>query len=345
MRLNVQVMKNFAVGFLLMFSSTLLLGQAQSASVQPATRATSSQRGERLSADAPKATVLGNPFVAPSGWSIRVDGPATILEAPEGNSWVALVDVQAKGPDEALAAAWHAYKPEAKWPVKVSNDLPDRDGWSRRRVYEYLTSPNEKRGVTALLYYYGSNWTVVIEDMADAVAEKRGAQVALVLGRLLPKGYSRESFAGKKANTLDQARISELSRFVEVGQKALGVPGVAVGLVQDGKVVFADGFGTKELGGTEKPNGDTLFMVASNTKAMTTLLLAKLVDEHRMTWQTPVTTLLPSFRLGDAETTRSVLVKHLICACTGMPRQDLEWLLESDTREVARSACDHAAYL
>jgi CubicO group peptidase (beta-lactamase class C family) len=69
-------------------------------------------------------------------------------------------------------------------------------------------------------------------------------------------------------------------------------------------------------------------MVASNTKAMTTLLLAKLVDEHRMSWQAQVTTLLPSFRLGDTATTRSVLVKHLICACTGMPRQDLEWIFE-----------------
>jgi CubicO group peptidase (beta-lactamase class C family) len=84
----------------------------------------------------------------------------------------------------------------------------------------------------------------------------------------------------------------------------------------------------KELGGTDKPDGDTLFMVASNTKALTTLLLAKLVDEHRMTWQTPVTTLFPSFHLGDAETTRNVQVKHLICACTGMPRQDMEWLFE-----------------
>jgi len=47
-----------------------------------------------------------------------------------------------------------------------------------------------------------------------------------------------------------------------------------------------------------------------------------------MSWQTPVTTLLPSFRLGDTATTQSVLVKHLICACTGMPRQDLEWIFE-----------------
>lgn len=41
-----------------------------------------------------------------------------------------------------------------------------------------------------------------------------------------------------------------------------------------------------------------------------------------------MTSLLPSFRLGDADTTRRVLVKHLICACTGLPRQDLEWLFE-----------------
>jgi CubicO group peptidase (beta-lactamase class C family) len=321
-------MKRLLVCSLLVFASALLLEQALSASAQPAINAASAQAPEKLSADTPKTTVLGNAFIAPKDWSIRVKGPATILEAPEGDSWVALVDVEAKTQDEALAAAWQAYKPDVKWPLKVSNDLPDRDGWSRRRAYDYQTSPNEKRGVDAFVHYSGSSWTVVIEDVADAVAEKRGAQLSLIFSRLLPKGYSRESFAGKKANPLDQARIAELGRFVEQGQKVLGVPGVGLGMVQDGKVVFAGGFGVKELGGTKKPDGDTLFMIASNTKAMTTLLLAKLVDEHRITWDTPVTKLLPSFKLGDATTTRSVLVKHLICACTGMPRQDLEWIFD-----------------
>jgi CubicO group peptidase (beta-lactamase class C family) len=69
-------------------------------------------------------------------------------------------------------------------------------------------------------------------------------------------------------------------------------------------------------------------MIASNTKAMTTLMLAKLVDEKKLTWETPVTSLLPSFKLGDAATTSQVRVKHLICACTGLPRQDLEWLFQ-----------------
>jgi CubicO group peptidase (beta-lactamase class C family) len=110
----------------------------------------------------------------------------------------------------------------------------------------------------------------------------------------------------------------------------LGVPGVAVGIIQDGNVVFADGFGLRELGKPEKPDANTLFMVASNTKALTTLMLGKLVDAEKFGWETPVTSLLPSFRLGDSATTEKVLVKHLICACTGLPRQDFEWLFEFD---------------
>src|SRR5271156_4938640 len=257
-------MKKLPIRFLSAVASALLFAQTSGALAQPAINPASGQPAEKLSADAPKTTVLGNAFIAPKEWSIRVKGPATILEAPEGDSWVALIDVDAKTQDEALAAAWKAYKPDAKWPLKVTNDLPDRDGWSRRRAYDYQTSPNEKRGVDAIVYYSGSSWTVVIEDVADAVAEKRGAQLSLIFSRLLPKGYNRESFAGKQANTLDQARIAELGRFVEQGEKVLGVPGVGLGVVQDGKVVFAGGFGVKELGGTEKPDGDTLFMIASN---------------------------------------------------------------------------------
>ena len=99
----------------------------------PAATPAGPQAAERLAADTPKTTVMGNTFIAPKDWTVTVKGPATILEAPEGGSWIALVDVAAKDDDEALAEAWKAYKPEAKWPVKVSNDLPDRDGWSKRR--------------------------------------------------------------------------------------------------------------------------------------------------------------------------------------------------------------------
>src|SRR6516162_712226 len=99
-------------------------------------------------------------------------------------------------------------------------------------------------------------------------------------------------------------------------------------LLDHEKVVLAGGFGVRELGKPEKVDGNTLFMAASNTKGMTTLLLSELVDEGKIKWDEPVIAVYPGFKLGDPETTKKVLIKNLICACTGLPRQDLEWIFE-----------------
>src|SRR5262249_46134315 len=109
---------------------------------------------------------------------------------------------------------------------------------------------------------------------------------------------------------------------------ALRVPGVAISLYQEGKVVFEGGFGVRELGQPTPVDAETLFMVASNTKSMTTLLLATLVDEGKLTWDTPVVAVMPDFKLGDPATTKQGRIKHLVCACTGLPRQDFEWLFQ-----------------
>lgn len=285
---------------------------------------------ETLAADTPRTTVDGNPFIAPAGWSIETRAPAVILTVPEGGSRIALVDVVAADADAAVAAAWLAYDPAAEWPLKLASDLPAQDGWEKSRRYVYETSANDQRAVLAQAFRHSGGWTVAIYDMANAVGEKRGAQVALIFDRLLPKGYSRESFAGRTAHKLDDARLAQLEQFIESSRALLEVPGVAVGIVQDGKVVLAKGYGVRELGKADKVDASTLFMIASNTKALTTLMLARLVADGKFGWDTPVTTLLPGFKLGDADTTRQVLVKHLICACTGLPRQDMEWLFESE---------------
>ena len=83
---------------------------------------------ERLPADAPRTTVAGNTFIAPADWSIEVRGRATILEVPEGGSFIALIDIpvsEAKDHDAALKAAWAAYKPDATWLLKVTSPVAD----------------------------------------------------------------------------------------------------------------------------------------------------------------------------------------------------------------------------
>ena len=108
--------------------------------------------------------------------------------------------------------------------------------------------------------------------------------------------------------------------------------------------MFEGGLGVKTLGRPDPVDADTLFLAASNTKAMTTLLLAELVDEKQVA-------LGPAGDGGlsgasdwaDAETTRQVLVKHLLCACTGLPRQDFEWLFNYATATPASSLASLAA--
>ncbi|HEX8113225.1 MAG TPA: serine hydrolase domain-containing protein [Kofleriaceae bacterium] len=294
----------------------------------PAPAAGANLEAKVMSGDTPATDSDGNTFIAPDGWKLATSGAMTVLISPEGDSYLALVAVSAASSDAARDTAWKLYKPDARWPVLASNDVPDRDGWTKGKVYQYQTSPNEKRVVQAVARFAGGRWSVLLVDFTRATAEKRGGQIAKTFNRLYPKGYSGESFKGRTAARLDAARIEALKQFVRDAEQATGVPGVSFGVIQDGKTVWAGGIGVRELGKPAPVDDKTLYMIASNTKTLTTLMLAKLVDAGKLVWDQPVTQVLPSFRLGDDALTRQVLVKHLICACNGLPRQDLEWLME-----------------
>ena len=283
---------------------------------------------ETLDKDSPKATPAGATFTAPAGWTMTTEGSVVVLSPPEGDTHLVIVDVTAKDADAAVAAGWTAYKPDFKRPLKISLPQAPRDGWEERKAFQYETSPNERAVVSAYAWRAGEAWTVVLVDGTEPTMEKRGAPAGLAIGSLRPKGFSREMFTGKKANPLDEKRLAVLKDFVAQGMKLLDTPGVGLAFIDGGKTVWAGGLGVKELGKPAPVDGDTLFIAASNTKALTTLLLAELVDEGKIRWDQPVTELFPAFRLGDDATTKQVLVKHLICACTGMPRQDLEWIFE-----------------
>ncbi|MET0596187.1 MAG: serine hydrolase domain-containing protein [Polyangiaceae bacterium] len=283
---------------------------------------------EKLDRDTPRETGKGTSFIAPGGWSVQVRGESTLLVGPESDFHMAVVEPKATSLDEAVSKAWIAAFPDFKRPLKLANSRPGRRGWDERRVYDYETSPNEKRVVMAEARRHGDTYAVLLVESGQAEFERRAAHFSLVAQSLRPKGYVKESFAGKTPHKLDADRIKRITQMIDEARDVAGVPGVALSLVQGGKVVYQGGLGVKEQGKPAKTDADTLFMIASNTKALTTLLLAKLVDEGKFQWDTPVKNVDPSFKLGDEGTTSQIQMKHLICACTGMPRQDLEWLFE-----------------
>ena len=110
---------------------------------------------------------------------------------------------------------------------------------------------------------------------------------------------------------------SDYDRVVDAVIARYHLPGLAVGVIDDGKVVFTRTVGNLASG---KPmDADTLFQIASNTKAMTSSLLARLVQQGKMHWDDPVTKYLPSFRMYDPWVTANMQVGDLLVHRSGLP--------------------------
>jgi len=109
--------------------------------------------------------------------------------------------------------------------------------------------------------------------------------------------------------------------------KAFDVPGIAIAVVKDGKVIAAQGFGVRKLGEPAKVDGQTLFEIASNSKAFTASALAMLVDEGKLKWDDPVVKHLPDFQMYDPYVTREMTVRDLLThrSGLGLGAGDLLW--------------------
>jgi CubicO group peptidase (beta-lactamase class C family) len=308
-------------------SSVFAMAVAGAVQAQPAPSA-SPGAAQPAAADTPQVTPFGIGFTLPQGFTARSGAGFVDIQPPEADSDIVIVDAgEAKDGPEAAAKAWAMFRPGGMTrKILLTPELPPRQFWDGGTQVAYDVSPNEHRAVTAIASRKGTRWTVVLVDANQATVEKRAASLALMLGTLKPVGETRETFAGKTAHRLDPERIAALKAFVESAMKQMNVPGASMALIDHDQVVFEGGFGVKTLGKPDPVDAHTLFMIASNTKGMSTLLLAKLVDQGKLRWDEPVTEAYPGFRIGNDDTTRQALIKHLVCACTGLPRKDMEWI-------------------
>ncbi|WP_229490660.1 serine hydrolase [Pseudoduganella namucuonensis] len=109
--------------------------------------------------------------------------------------------------------------------------------------------------------------------------------------------------------------------------KTFDVPGMAIAIVKDGKVVAAKGYGVRKLGEPAPVTGRTLFEIASNSKAFTAAALAMLVDEGKLKWDDPVIQHLPGFQMRDAYVTGAMTIRDLVThrSGLGLGAGDLLW--------------------
>lgn len=150
----------------------------------------------------------------------------------------------------------------------------------------------------------------------------RSLVVAVALAWLAPVSSGAE----------DAPSLDGLGDVVARVLDELDVPGIAVGVVKDGEVVLARGFGVRRVGDPAPVDGETRFGIASNSKAFTCAALSILVEEGRLQWDDPVTRHLPELQMHDPWVSRELTVRDLVThrAGLGLGQGDLMWWPPTD---------------
>jgi len=110
----------------------------------------------------------------------------------------------------------------------------------------------------------------------------------------------------------------EIDSLVNLTMKVFNVPGIAVAVVKDDKVIHMKGYGVSSIATGKKTDENTLFAIASNSKAFTSAALGILIDEGKLTWNTKVIDIIPEFRLYNAYVTEDFNIKDLLTHRSGM---------------------------
>jgi len=270
----------------------------------------------------------GATFIAARGWWLG--GAADALELEDPDHALKLFVLESREPDaeKAIAEGWARVEPGfALSMIHAPDRPPPSGGWEADTEIDYRTPASDHRVVHASARRYGGVTYVALVDGDRAAHDRRQEQIDAVLS-IKPRRMREESLAGLSPRPINADRARVLDAFIEQARVRIGAPGAAVAVLAQGRVVYQRSFGARSLGRPEPVTEQTLFMIGSMTKPMTTLMEASLVDAGLLSWTTPVTKLLPGFALADPTATRRLELWHTSCMCVGMPRRDGEDLFE-----------------
>jgi CubicO group peptidase (beta-lactamase class C family) len=270
----------------------------------------------------------GASFELPADWSLKRSDGLLLLEDPDRELRLWMTDIEGGTGLEAIALAWQRAVPGFARRIDDIASPPAAQGWDSITEVSYEAAAEESRALGAVSRDKDGIAYVMLLDGSLPALQRRGAQLARIAGSLRAPGFEPESVAGKQAGKLDEALAASLDAFIEEARKASRIPGAAVVVVQGGATVFERGYGTRRSGADLPVTPETAFMIGSVTKPLTSLMMAVLAERGLFDWSTPIRDVLPGFSVASPELTGRIEMRHGVCGCTGLPRQDMELLFE-----------------
>ncbi len=133
--------------------------------------------------------------------------------------------------------------------------------------------------------------------------------------------------------------IHSVDSIIELVQSKWNAPGIAIGIVKDGKVIYKKGYGYRDIQAKERVTSSTLFSIASSTKSFTSTGIGLLVDEGKLSWDKPVNSYLPIFQLSDTLASNNSTLIDILSHRTGLPGHEVMQIAiakQFDRREIVK---------
>ena len=149
--------------------------------------------------------------------------------------------------------------------------------------------------------------------------------IALILGIAAAASIGRPAHGDAPAAAAVKKSLAGMDGFINQALRDWKAPGVAVAVVKNGEVIFAQGYGWRDVEKKLPVTTHTLFAIGSCTKAFTTFVMGTLVDEGKLDWDQPVRLALPELRMQDKVASELMTPRDLVTHRSGLPRHDLVW--------------------
>jgi CubicO group peptidase (beta-lactamase class C family) len=130
-----------------------------------------------------------------------------------------------------------------------------------------------------------------------------------------------------------QLDVASIDRYVATVMSEWKVPGLSIGIIREGQVILAKGYGFRDVEQQLPMTPRTLLAIGSNTKSFTVVLLSMLADAGKLDFEKPVRDYLPDFQLHDEYAAREMTPRDLLSHVSGLPRHDLLWFGRNTTRK------------
>ena len=262
----------------------------------------------------------------PADWTAEAKEGYVLVSDPDGLIGLMFFVVEGMGDDlpAAAQATWEMVDLDFDLAPAFTFDQPAERGWEASTIIEYDTSLDEDGFFAAVNRRYQGDAYVMLVRTDFATFQERRAQVNIIDTGWRVAGLELVDLSGRAPLPVTNEIVAELESFIETELEHFGLPGAAVVVVQGGEIVYAGGFGVKEAGGTEPVTPETRMLIHSLSKSMTTMMMASLVDNGLVAWDTPVQEILPQFTLADPVLSKQLTLRDTACACTGIPGRFLE---------------------